>query len=113
MLKALPFALALWLAVATVAPAAEPTGQGPPPAETLAGSAKTPEEHRAVAAYYERKASAARRDANVHHQMELSYSHWITAQEMVEHCRALIASDKQMAREYEALARAHIAEATK
>lgn len=113
MLKALPFALALCLAIAPVAAAGEHAGQEPPPAETLAGSAKTPEQHRAVAAYYEERASAARRDANVHHQMELSYSHWITAQEMVKHCRELVASDKRIAREYDALARAHIAAAEK
>lgn len=52
-----------------------------------------------------------RRDANGHHQMELSYSHWTTGQEMVRHCRELISFDKQMAREYEALARAHSAKA--
>lgn len=108
------FALGLWLALAPVlAVATEPPGESPPAAATLAGSAKTPAEHRAVAAYFSEKASAARRDANVHHQMELSYGHWITAQEMVKHCRALIALDKQMAREYEALARAHTAEADK
>ncbi len=71
----------------------------------------TPEEHREVAAYFSEKASAARRDANTHHRMELSYTHWITSREMVEHCRKLIALDKQMAQEYQALARAHTAKA--
>ncbi len=113
MVRALSFALGLWLALfPMLAAAAEPAAQETP-AEAVAGSAKSPDEHRAAAAYYAEKASAARRDANVHHQMELSYSHWITAHAMVEHCRALIALDKQMAREFDALARAHTAEAEK
>ena len=115
-MKIRAFVIALWLAVAPVlATAAEPTGGEPSPdehaAELVAGSAKSPDEHRALAAYFEQKAKAAKRDANFHHQMELSYSHWFPAQKMAEHCRALMALDKQMAREYDALARAHTAEA--
>ena len=105
---AIGFGLAFALAAAAESPPGEPS-----PAELVERAAKSPAEHRALATYYGEKAKAARRDANVHRQMELSYSHWFPAQKMVEHCRALIALDKQMAREYEALEREHAAEAEK
>lgn len=109
-----PFIIGFWLALApALAGAAEPTIGAPSPAELVARGAKSPDEHRALAAYFGEKAKAARRDANVHHQMELSYSHWFPAQKMAEHCRTLVTLDKQMAREYEALARAHAVEAEK
>jgi hypothetical protein len=110
--KALTLALSLCVVIAPLLGAAAEAGNEElASVEEMAGSAKTPAEHRAVAAYFTRKASSARRDANVHHQMELSYSHWTTSQEMVKHCRELVSLDKQMAREYEALARAHTAKA--
>lgn len=112
MMKALAFALGLLVALTPVlGGAANAADEELPLVEVLAESAKTPAEHRAVAAYFTRKASSARRNANIHHQMELSYSHWTTGQEMVKHCRELISLDKQMAREYEALALAHAAKA--
>jgi hypothetical protein len=109
-----PFVIGIWLALAPpLAATAEPPSGEPSPAEMVDRAAKNPDEHRALAAYFSEKAKAARRDANVHHQMELSYNHVFPTQKMAEHCRALVALDKQMAREYEELARAHAAEAEK
>jgi hypothetical protein len=69
-------------------------------AKTLKNTARSPRTTR----------EGQRRGATANaHQMERSYSHWLPAQEVVKHCRALVALDKQMAREYEALARAHAA----
>jgi len=105
--------MALWLAVApALVAAADLSDEDDHLADMLVRSAKSPEDHRALAAYFGAKATAARQDANVHRQMELSYSHLgLPGQAMAEHCHKLIASDKQIAREYEALARSHAAEA--
>jgi hypothetical protein len=114
-LKTRALVLGLCLAVApALAAVADLSDEDSPLAETLVRSAKSPEDHRALAAYFGAKAAAARQDANAHHQMELSYSHLgLPAQAMVEHCHKLSALDKKMAREYEALARGHAAEAEK
>ena len=100
--------LGSWLTVApALALAADPKQEECDSMEVRVGSAKSPEEHRTLAACFSGKAKAARRDANIHHQMELSYSHFFPAREMVKHCQELIALDKQMARAYEELARFH------
>jgi hypothetical protein len=114
-LKTGTLVLGLWLAAApALAAVADLSDEDSPLAETLVRSAKSPEDHRALAAYFGAKAAAARQDANAHRQMELSYSHLgLPAQAMVEHCQKLSALDKEMAREYEALARGHAAEAEK
>jgi hypothetical protein len=112
--KARALLLGLWLAVAPALVAAALSDEHDRLAETLIKSANSPEDHRALATYFGTKAKAARQDANVHRQMELSYSHvGLPGQRMVEHCQKLIALDKQIARENEALARNHAAEAEK
>jgi hypothetical protein len=109
-----PLVIGCWLAIApTLVAAGEPPAEEPSPAEMVDRAARDPAEHRALAAYYDERAKAARRDANLHHQLELSYSHTFPTQSMAEHCRKLVALDKQMASEYEALSRAHAAEAWK
>jgi len=107
--------LGLWLAVApALAAVADLSDKDNHLAETLVRSAKSPEDHCALAAYFGAKAAAARRSANTHRQMELSYSDLgLPAKMMVEHCHELSALDKKMAREYEALRRGHAAEAEK
>ena len=113
-MKARALALGVWLAFAPAFGAAGLSDEDDRLAETLMRSAKSPEDHRALAAYFGATGKAARQDANVHRQMELSYSHiGLPGQRMVEHCQRLIALDNQIAREYEALARNEAAEAEK
>lgn len=83
-------------------------------AEALVGSADSPEKHRALAGHFDARAGAARRDANVHHEMEFSYIHFgFPGRAMVDHCRKLIPLDKRIAAEFSPAQRGHIAESVK
>jgi hypothetical protein len=77
--------------------------------------ATTPEQHRALADYYRGKAADARRDAANHKAMAASYAGTKLAYrlDMQEHCNKIIANDEALAKEYDALAAMHDADAKK
>lgn len=75
--------------------------------------ADTPEEHRALAAYYQDKATAAKARAEHHRSMAKHYvaTKMRERQRMQAHCIALAEADEKAAAEYEKLAEAHASEA--
>jgi hypothetical protein len=77
--------------------------------------ASTPEQHRALAEYYRQKAAAARKEAANHTAMATSYAGGKLARraQMQEHCNKIIASNEALAKEYDALAAMHDADAKK
>jgi hypothetical protein len=79
-----------------------------------AEAAKTPEQHQALAAYYREKAESARKEANLHEGMALSYGKTAAGGgAMAQHCNNIMKAAKEQATEYEALAEVHEAEAKK
>ncbi len=77
--------------------------------------AQTPEQHRTVADYYRQRAAAERQEAARHKAMATSYAGGkLTAREqMRDHCDKLVAGHEALAKENEALAAMHDAEAKK
>jgi hypothetical protein len=72
--------------------------------------AKTPADHQALAAFYEKEAQAAHKLHNTHVTMEAAYAASRTMQEKgrpSEHCRVIADKYRDMAKEYEALAAMH------
>lgn len=84
-----------------------------PPADLLQQieSARTQADHEALAAYYDRRASAARTSAATHRKMATSYQGMIGggrgAASMPAHCNAIVRSQEAIATEYEGMAEAH------
>jgi hypothetical protein len=77
--------------------------------QALVEGASTPQEHAALAKYYERKAEAAKKEAENHRAMAKSYSgvKMTQAAAMKEHCDKLAAAADDQAKEYEAMASVH------
>ena len=103
-------ALALGLTVLPVLPAAAETT---PLEELVSRMADTPEEHQSVAAYFREKAEAARAEAESHRRMGKGYvgTKIRDKAEMQKHCDAIASAQDNVAKEYEALAKLHEAEA--
>jgi hypothetical protein len=88
----------------------------PEPIESLVIKlASTPEQHRAVAEYYRAQAEAAREEAQRHRAMAAGYGGTKLAERehMRAHCEKIAAGQEATAKEYEALAAVHDAEAKK
>jgi hypothetical protein len=77
--------------------------------------AQTPEQHRTVAEYYRQRAAGERQEAARHKAMAASYAGGKLAEreQMRMHCDKLVAGHEALAKEYEALAAMHDAEAKK
>ena len=72
--------------------------------------AKTPADHQAIAAFYEKEAQAAHKLHKTHVTMEAAYAASRTMQEKgrpTEHCTVIADKYRDMAKEYEALAAMH------
>lgn len=89
------------------------SGPAAPPADLLqrVESARTPADHEALAAHYDKQASAARASAQVHRKMATSYQGMIAGgrggASMPAHCNAIVANQEAIAADYEAMAAAH------
>ncbi len=74
-------------------------------------SARTQADHEALAATYDREASAARASAASHRKMATSYQGMIGGgrgnASMPAHCNAIVRSQEAIATEYEGMAAAH------
>lgn len=103
-------ASALLLSVIVAGCASGPTT---PPADLpqRIESARTQADHEALAAYYDREASAARASAAEHRKMATSYQGMVAGgrggASMAPHCNAIVRSQETIATEYEAMAAAH------
>jgi hypothetical protein len=77
--------------------------------QALVEGASTPQQHAALAKYYEGKAAAAKKEADDHRAMAKSYSgvKMTQAAAMKEHCDKLATLADEEAKEYETLASAH------
>lgn len=78
--------------------------------EALAAElATTPEQHKAVAAYFRGQAAEARQEADTHRAMARNYAqgNYKRKEIMKKHCERLIANFEAMAAEYDQLAEAH------
>jgi hypothetical protein len=88
---------------------------------TMIEKAKTPADHEAIAARYEKQAADAKKEADIHRKMEKSYGVSAaggakgTATALPQHCAALAKHYDALAEEYATLAAAHrdMAKATK
>ena len=80
---------------------------------TMIERAKTPADHEAIAARYEKQAAEAKKEAEIHRKMEKSYSVGGgaggkgTATALPQHCAALAKHYDELAEEYTTLAKAH------
>ena len=103
------FALALLGAAPTFSRAADTTSLE----ELAAGMADTPEEHKAVAAFYRGKAEEARAEATRHRTMGKTYAggKYVQKKAMEGHCEGLVASYESIAKQYDELAAEHEASA--
>lgn len=74
-------------------------------------TARTPADHEALAAYYDREASAARASAAAHRKMATSYQGMVAGGRggatMPAHCNAIVRSQEAIALEYEGMAASH------
>jgi len=105
MRHSIPIALAAVLAAGNLATPA--LAEDAAIVRLLAESADTPQEHAALADYYDGKAAAARKQANHHRSMGKAYSggkHFDVVK-MKEHCEKLAALYESQATEFAELAR--------
>jgi hypothetical protein len=87
--------------------------------ELVSQMADTPQDHQAAAEYFRDKAQSARAEAMGHKHMRLSYSgskaahagQSLNAKQVKEHCERIAEAQASLAKEYEALAKLHEAEA--
>lgn len=108
--------LVLLAAFLTLGPIAAASAADPEPVEALVVKlAQTPEQHRTVADYYRQRAAAERQEAARHKAMAASYAggKLVEREQMRQHCDKLVAGHEALAKEYEALAAMHDAEAKK
>ena len=71
--------------------------------DAAVASAKTPEDHAALAAYFTSKAEAAVASAENHQKMKKAF---YGSKSMAQHCGNLASTDRQQAKDYTALAKA-------
>jgi hypothetical protein len=80
---------------------------------TMIEKAKTPADHEAIAAQYEKQAADAKKEADIHRKMEKAYSVSAaggakgTATALPQHCSVLVKHYDGLAQEYTTLAAAH------
>jgi hypothetical protein len=78
---------------------------------TMIANAKTPQDHEAIAAYYDKQAAEARAKADEHRKMGEAYKKGggalASKTHFHEHCEALTRSYLSEAKDYEALAATH------
>jgi hypothetical protein len=80
------------------------------PIEQRIAEAKTPADHEAIAAYYEKQAQEAHQQHALHQQFSKSYSAvpvLKTKTGAVAHCNTIAKKYEDIAKEYEALAKMH------
>jgi hypothetical protein len=78
--------------------------------EQMIEQAKTPADHEALAAYYEKEAQAAKQKYEQHKKMEAAYSKIPSVKEksnLLSHCDTLAKDYERMATQYEVLAQVH------
>ena len=105
-------AAAMLLAVSPLVQAGEGEGNL---VELLVESADTPQEHKALAAYFRGLAGERRAEAKRHRSMANHYGggNVTTRQQGKEHCDRLVSLNEEEAAQYEALAKLHEAQAAK
>lgn len=81
--------------------------------EIVVQMADTPEDHEALASYYRSKAGSLRDEAAMHRAMGKRYMSGNIANRsaMQKHCENIAEQNEKAAREYEALAKQHAAQA--
>ena len=103
-------ALAVLLAVGTFCPPSLSAGEEAD-LDKMIANAKTPADHEAIAAVYEKSAEEAKAEAAKHTEMEAAYKQaggaLIGKQHIDTHCVNLVSLYKKIAKENEALAKAH------
>src|SRR5688500_12434890 len=93
--------------------AAAEEGSTPPPAsslEQMINDAKTPADHEAIAAYYEKEAQEAHQKHAEHLKLKAAYAkipHLASKTGLPSHCDSIAENYDKTAKEYEALAKAH------
>jgi hypothetical protein len=78
--------------------------------EQMITEAKTPEDHEAIAAFYEKEAQAAHQQHAEHQKMKDAYARVSGVKMptgMVAHCDTVAKKYEEIAKEYEALAKSH------
>ncbi len=78
--------------------------------EQMIEQAKTPADHEALAAYYEKEAQAAKAKYELHKKMETAYSKFPSLKQksnVLFHCDTLAKDYETMAKQYEMLAQVH------
>ena len=78
--------------------------------EQMVAAAKTPADHEALAAYYEKEAQEAHQKHAEHLQLKAAYAkvpHLTSKTGLPSHCDSIAKNYDQTAKEYEALAKAH------
>ena len=83
--------------------------------QLMIDSADTPEEHAALADYFQKKADAARAEAERHRRMGKSYGgqdRISRASELKSHCDELARLNENIAAQYDGLSALHRAQAT-
>jgi hypothetical protein len=78
--------------------------------DQMIATAKTPADHEAIAAYYEKQAQAAHQEHKEHQQMSSEYAKvpvLKTKTGAVAHCNSIAKKYEDIAKEYEALAKVH------
>jgi hypothetical protein len=111
-LKLAPAALlAIVLAAGMLAPASTISAGEEADLEKMISSAKTAADHEAIATEYERQAAAAKEEAAMHVEMGVAYKKvggaLIAKQHLDTHCDNLADLYRKIAKEDEALAKAH------
>jgi hypothetical protein len=83
--------------------------------QLVAGTADTKAEHQALAKYYEDQAAGARKLAERHQQMHRAYvgGKGYNTQAFAVHCDKISQQQKEIAKDYDALAKLHHDEAKK
>jgi len=76
-------------------------------------AASTPEQHKALAEQYEAMAADSREKAALHSRMAERYKQGKSVLDQSGHCSSIASREEQNAADYEAMAKAHAAAATK
>ena len=69
--------------------------------------AKTPADHQAIAAFYEKEAQDARQEAKQHNQLKDAYATMPDMNMMVPHCDTLVKQYQEVGKELDAMAEMH------
>jgi hypothetical protein len=69
--------------------------------------AKTPADHQAIAAFFEKEAQAAQQEATLHGQLQDTYAERPDMPMMVSHCEMLVKHYQEIAKELKTMAEMH------